>query len=194
MRTRSATCGVAPPKKATPSSCGRRPTTGGRPRGPDGDVPMLAIDPAAVRLEHAEAGCTDPLSELCPVYAAAGYARYRPTACWEIQRVQTQTRAAPSWRASCTISTPRCRHGGPRHEPGCCSDRRRAWHRRRHRRRVVAAGWQVVAVDRSADDPALDYPLATKAQLEAVAPLGTAMRCGRSSATFAVFGHAGRGR
>jgi SDR family mycofactocin-dependent oxidoreductase len=34
---------------------------------------------------------------------------------------------------------------------------------------LVAAGWQVVAVDRSADDAALDYPLATKADLEAVA-------------------------
>ncbi len=34
---------------------------------------------------------------------------------------------------------------------------------------LVGAGWQVVAVDRGADDPALDYPLATKAQLEAVA-------------------------
>jgi SDR family mycofactocin-dependent oxidoreductase len=34
---------------------------------------------------------------------------------------------------------------------------------------LVAAGWQVVAVDRSADDPALDYPLATKAELEEVA-------------------------
>lgn len=34
---------------------------------------------------------------------------------------------------------------------------------------LVAAGWQVVAVDRGADDPALDYALATKADLEAVA-------------------------
>jgi SDR family mycofactocin-dependent oxidoreductase len=34
---------------------------------------------------------------------------------------------------------------------------------------LVAAGWQVVAVDRSADDSALDYALATKADLEGVA-------------------------
>jgi SDR family mycofactocin-dependent oxidoreductase len=34
---------------------------------------------------------------------------------------------------------------------------------------LVAAGWQVVAVDRSADDPALDYALSTKAELEEVA-------------------------
>jgi len=34
---------------------------------------------------------------------------------------------------------------------------------------LVAAGWQVVAVDRCADDPALDYPLASKSDLEAVA-------------------------
>jgi SDR family mycofactocin-dependent oxidoreductase len=34
---------------------------------------------------------------------------------------------------------------------------------------LVAAGWNVVAVDRCADDPALDYPLATKADLEEVA-------------------------
>jgi SDR family mycofactocin-dependent oxidoreductase len=34
---------------------------------------------------------------------------------------------------------------------------------------LVAAGWQVVAVDRTADDPALDYPLATAVDLEEVA-------------------------
>jgi SDR family mycofactocin-dependent oxidoreductase len=34
---------------------------------------------------------------------------------------------------------------------------------------LVGAGWQVVAVDRSADDPALDYPLATAVELEEVA-------------------------
>src|SRR6185437_8568232 len=34
---------------------------------------------------------------------------------------------------------------------------------------LVADGWQVVAVDRCADDPALDYRLATKADLEDVA-------------------------
>jgi SDR family mycofactocin-dependent oxidoreductase len=34
---------------------------------------------------------------------------------------------------------------------------------------LVAGGWHVVAVDRCADDPALDYPLASKADLESVA-------------------------
>ena len=34
---------------------------------------------------------------------------------------------------------------------------------------LVVAGWNVVAVDRSADDPALDYALSTKADLEEVA-------------------------
>ena len=34
---------------------------------------------------------------------------------------------------------------------------------------LVADGWQVVALDRCADDPALDYPLASKADLEALA-------------------------
>ena len=34
---------------------------------------------------------------------------------------------------------------------------------------LVAAGWQVVAVDRCADDPALDYPLAAKSDLEGLA-------------------------
>ena len=33
---------------------------------------------------------------------------------------------------------------------------------------LVADGWQVVAVDLAADEPALDYPLATPADLEAV--------------------------
>ena len=61
---------------------------------------------------------------------------------------------------------------------------------------LVAEGWQVVAVDRGADDPALDYPLATKADLEELAhrhgdrvshsggrrpePVGHARRGGRS--------------
>jgi SDR family mycofactocin-dependent oxidoreductase len=34
--------------------------------------------------------------------------------------------------------------------------------------RLVAAGWKVVAVDLCADDPGLDYPLATAADLEAL--------------------------
>jgi SDR family mycofactocin-dependent oxidoreductase len=34
--------------------------------------------------------------------------------------------------------------------------------------RLVAAGWQVVAVDRGADDPAVPYPLATSADLHAL--------------------------
>jgi SDR family mycofactocin-dependent oxidoreductase len=34
---------------------------------------------------------------------------------------------------------------------------------------LVQSGWQVVAVDRSADDPALDYALASKSDLEQVA-------------------------
>jgi SDR family mycofactocin-dependent oxidoreductase len=34
---------------------------------------------------------------------------------------------------------------------------------------LVAGGWQVVAVDRGSDDHALDYPLATKAELEELA-------------------------
>jgi SDR family mycofactocin-dependent oxidoreductase len=33
---------------------------------------------------------------------------------------------------------------------------------------LVADGWQVVAVDLGADDPAVDYPLATRADLDAV--------------------------
>ncbi|MDO8210278.1 mycofactocin-coupled SDR family oxidoreductase [Conexibacter sp. CPCC 206217] len=36
-------------------------------------------------------------------------------------------------------------------------------------RRLVADGWSVVAVDRCADDPALPYALATRAELDAVA-------------------------
>ncbi len=40
---------------------------------------------------------------------------------------------------------------------------------------LVAQGWNVVAVDRGADDPALDYALATKADLEEVG--GPARRC-----------------
>jgi SDR family mycofactocin-dependent oxidoreductase len=36
-------------------------------------------------------------------------------------------------------------------------------------RRLAASGWRLVLVDRCADDPALDYHLATRAELDAVA-------------------------
>src|SRR3954447_24355584 len=39
-------------------------------------------------------------------------------------------------------------------------------------RRLVADGWSVVAVDACADDPALSYPMATKADLDALTALG----------------------
>src|SRR3954451_17496996 len=39
-------------------------------------------------------------------------------------------------------------------------------------RRLVADGWSVVAVDACADDPALSYPMATKADLDALTELG----------------------
>ncbi len=44
---------------------------------------------------------------------------------------------------------------------------------------LVAAGWHVVAVDRSSDDPDLDYPLSSEADLE-----GLADRHGTSVRTF----------
>src|SRR3954453_7728004 len=39
-------------------------------------------------------------------------------------------------------------------------------------RRLAADGWSVVAVDVCADDPALDYPMATRPELEALTALG----------------------
>src|SRR5438045_1662219 len=39
-------------------------------------------------------------------------------------------------------------------------------------RRLVADGWSVVAVDACTDDPALSYPMATKADLDALTALG----------------------
>ena len=39
-------------------------------------------------------------------------------------------------------------------------------------RRLVGDGWSVVAVDACADDPALSYPMATAAELEALTALG----------------------
>ena len=39
-------------------------------------------------------------------------------------------------------------------------------------RRLAATGWQVVAVDSCADDPALSYPMATRAELDALADVG----------------------
>jgi SDR family mycofactocin-dependent oxidoreductase len=39
-------------------------------------------------------------------------------------------------------------------------------------RRLAGAGWSVVAVDSCADDPALSYPLATRAELDALKDVG----------------------
>ena len=39
-------------------------------------------------------------------------------------------------------------------------------------RRLVDEGWSVVAVDACADDPALPYPMAECAQLEALSSIG----------------------
>ncbi|MGH3452475.1 MAG: SDR family NAD(P)-dependent oxidoreductase, partial [Haloechinothrix sp.] len=36
-------------------------------------------------------------------------------------------------------------------------------------RRLAASGWRIVAVDRCSDDPRVDYPLATREQLAALA-------------------------
>lgn len=44
-------------------------------------------------------------------------------------------------------------------------------------RRLATAGWDLVLVDRCADDPALDYPLATREELEAVAAATGAIAC-----------------
>lgn len=40
-------------------------------------------------------------------------------------------------------------------------------------RRLAADGWSVVAVDSCADDPALSYPMATRAELDALAEIGS---------------------
>ena len=39
-------------------------------------------------------------------------------------------------------------------------------------RRLVGEGWAVVAVDACADDPAINYPLATRAELDAISSIG----------------------
>ncbi|MBV9097570.1 MAG: SDR family NAD(P)-dependent oxidoreductase, partial [Frankiaceae bacterium] len=39
-------------------------------------------------------------------------------------------------------------------------------------RRLAAEGWSVVAVDMCADDPAVPYALATRAELDALSSLG----------------------
>ena len=46
-------------------------------------------------------------------------------------------------------------------------------------RALAADGWSVLAVDARADDPALPYPLATRAELDASSPV---RRASRSSA------------
>ena len=66
--------------------------------------------------------------------------------------------AVRAWRASGAMTEP----GGGRHRRGP---------RHRRRRRAGAGrreGWRLVLVDRCADDPALDYALATPADLDAV--------------------------
>ena len=45
-------------------------------------------------------------------------------------------------------------------------------------RALAAAGWNVLAVDRCADDPALPYPLGTRAELDRVAAEAAAAAAG----------------
>src|SRR5450759_5735976 len=63
------------------------------------------------------------------------------------------------WRRPPTASP------GPGHRPPCRAPARAR--RRTARSRRGPRGWAVVALDRCADDPALSYPLATRADLDA---------------------------
>ena len=49
-------------------------------------------------------------------------------------------------------------------------------------RALAAAGWNVLAVDRCADDPALPYPLGTRAELDRVAAEAAAAAGGPDAA------------
>ena len=131
---------------------------------------MLAIDPAVVRLELAEPGCTEPLATLLPRLRAEGV---RPVSSNGVLGDPTGA-SADEGRALldglvtrpgrgrvgalvAVVSPAAVVTGAARGIGAATVDA------------LVAAGWQVVAVDRCADDPALDYALATKADLEAVA-------------------------
>ena len=131
---------------------------------------MLAIDPAAVRLELAEAGCTEPLDGLLPRLRAEGV---RPVSSNGVlgdpagasadegrALLDTLVRDLAASRGGALarpVSPAAVVTGAARGIGAATVDA------------LVAAGWQVVAVDRCADDPALDYPLAAKSDLEEVA-------------------------
>ena len=130
---------------------------------------MLAIDPAAVRLELAEAGCTEPLDALLPRLRAEGV---RPVSS---NGVLGDPAGASADEGRALLDDPGARPGGRRGGALAAAVSPAAVVTGAARGigaatvdALVAAGWQVVAVDRCADDPALDYPLATKADLEEV--------------------------
>ncbi len=151
-----------------------------RPSRPGGDAHagrtetslMLAIDPGAVRMRAGRSRVhRAPRRSCCPACAPKGCGRYRPTACWATPRVRAPRRAAALLDALVTdLVAAGGRRTGPSGEsrsPSSPVPRGASAPPRVDA--LVAAGWQVVAVDRCADDPALDYRLAAKADLEAVA-------------------------
>ena len=118
----------------------------------------------SVRLERAEPGCTEPLPTLMPRLRQEGLRPVSPNGVLGDPTGPTPARAAPCWarwwRSSPTPWPRRLAADG--REPGGRRHRGGPRHRRGDRRPLVGAGWQVVALDRCADDPALDYHLARR--------------------------------
>ena len=128
---------------------------------------LLAIDPGAVRLQLAEPGRTEPIATLLPRLRAEGVRPVSsngvlgdPTGASAeegralLDALVRDLAAAVSAHWATVVSPVAVVTGAARGIGAATVDL------------LVAAGWQVVAVDRSADDPALDYALATKADLE----------------------------
>ena len=133
--------------------------------------------------------CTEPIATLLPRLRAEGV---RPVSSNGVLGDPTGAcrrrgpDAARRPRDDDLVAAVCARAGRPRREPGRSRHGRRrgAWARRQSTS-SWPPGWQVVAVDRCADDPDLDYALATKADLEGLADAPRRPRCARWSATCA---------
>ena len=135
---------------------------------------MLAIDPGAVRRELAEAGSTVPLEVLMPRLRAEGV---RPISS---NGVLGDPQGANADEGALLLAAMTDDLAGSRF--GAMARRRAAGMSRiavltgaargigaATVDRLVGRGWRVVAVDLCADDPSLDYSLATPADLAALA-------------------------
>ena len=177
-------------RRATASCTGSPTRAGGgrRPRRPHRDVDAAGPRPGRSSASSAaEAGDTRPLGELLPTLRAGGRGRRHPQRrARRPDRRLGRARARPcldAWsadlaaavdarftRSTPTAATPARKPGiggGPSTRRSRSSPAAPAASAPPPPAALAADGWRLVLVDRCADDPALGYPLATEADLDA---------------------------